>query len=283
MGLLRDAGGLAAYPVEKGSGAVSALLDADGYVEIGENVRAIGEGERVSVRLLSDEIAFPDLLIIGSHCLGIDVITRMMADRGYTVRSINVGSTGGLRAIRKGIADVAGVHLLDEAGVYNEPFIKNLEEAVLVKGYVREQGLIVAKGNPLHIKGIGDLPGKRFINRTKGSGTRTLLDLELKKLADERHTTPKGLIDSMPGYDVEARTHSAVASAILTGKADVGLGIRTVADQNGLGFVPLRDEEYDFVLQKSRLDKRAVKAFLEVLGSAEFKKGIEQLGYRPRP
>lgn len=281
VGLLKEQGGLAAYPIEKGSGAVSGLLDADGYVEIGEDVRVLEEGERVNVRLFSDEIVFPDLLIIGSHCLGIDVITRMMADRGFTVRSINVGSAGGLRAIRKGIADVAGVHLLDESGVYNEPFLKDVPGAALVKGYIRKQGLIVAKGNPLHIKGIADLPGKRFINRAKGSGTRTLLDLELTRLAGQRHTTLKALADAMPGYDVEAKTHSAVASAIVMGKADVGLGIKTVADQNGLDFIPLRDEEYDFVLQKGRADKPAVRAFLEVLGSAEFKKSIGRLGYRP--
>jgi putative molybdopterin biosynthesis protein len=269
--------------VEKGSGAVSALLDADGYVEIGEDVHVLDEGEPVKVRLLSDEIAFPDLLLIGSHCLGIDVIARMMAARGFTIRSINTGSAGGLRAIRKGIADVAGIHLLDESGTYNESFVRDIPGAVLVKGYIREQGLIVAKGNPLNIKGIADLPGKRFINRTKGSGTRTLLDLELKKLATERHTTLKALADSIPGYDIEAKTHSAVASAILTGKADVGLGIKTVADQNGLDFIPLRDEEYDFAVQKGRMDKPAVKAFLEVLGSGEFKKDIEGLGYRPRP
>jgi molybdenum cofactor synthesis domain-containing protein len=281
VGLLKEQDGIAAYPVEKGSGAVSALLDADGYVEINESVRVVEEGDRVEVRLFSDEIAFPDLLIIGSHCLGVDVIARLMADRGFTVRSVNVGSTGGLRAIRKGIADVAGIHLLDESGTYNAPFIRDLPEAALVKGYVREQGLIVAKGNPLNIKGLGDLPGKRFINRTKGSGTRTLLDLGLKRLAGERHTTLKEIVDSIPGYDVEAKTHSAVASAILTGKADAGLGIKTVAVQNGLGFIPLRDEEYDFVLQKSRMDKPAVKAFLDVLGSEEFKRDIAQLGYRP--
>ncbi|BAI62871.1 putative molybdopterin biosynthesis protein [Methanocella paludicola SANAE] len=283
VGLLKAPEGMSAYPVEKGSGAVSALLDADGYVEIGEDVHVLEEGEPVKVRLLSDEIAFPDLLIIGSHCLGIDVIARMMAARGFTIRSINTGSAGGLRAIRKGIADVAGIHLLDESGTYNESFVRDLPDAVLVKGYIREQGLIVAKGNPMSIKGIADLPGKRFINRTKGSGTRTLLDLELKKLAAERHTTLKALAGTIPGYDIEAKTHSAVASAILTGKADVGLGIKTVADQNGLGFIPLRDEEYDFAVQKARMDKPAIKAFLDVLGSREFKKDIEGLGYRPRP
>ncbi len=281
VGLLKEPEGIAAYPVEKGSGAVSALLDADGYVEIGENVRVIEEGERINVRLLSDEIVFPDFLIMGSHCLGIDVVTRMMAARGFTVRSINVGSSGGLRAIRKGIADAAGIHLLDESGAYNEPFIRDLPEATLVKGYVRGQGLIVAKGNPLGIKSAADLPGKRFINRVKGSGTRTLLDLELKKLADEHHTTVKALADAIPGYDVEAKTHSAVASAILMGKADVGLGIKTVADQNGLDFIPLRDEEYDFVLPKGRMGKPSVRAFLEVLDSADFIKSIEGLGYRP--
>lgn len=175
---------------------------------------------------------------------------------------------------------MAGIHLLDESGTYNEPFVRDIPGAVLVKGYIREQGLIVARGNPLNIKGIADLPGRRFINRTKGSGTRTLLDLELKKLADERHTTLKALAESIPGYDVEAKTHSAVASAILTGKADVGLGIKTVADQNGLGFIPLRDEEYDFVINKNSLDKPAVRALLDVLSSSEFKLSIGRLGYR---
>lgn len=283
VGLLRMPEGLSAYPVEKGSGAVSALLDADGYVEIGEDVHVMEEGEPVKVRLLSDEITFPDLLLIGSHCLGIDVVARMMAARGFTIRSINVGSAGGLRAIRKGIADVAGIHLLDESGTYNESFVRDIPGAALVKGYIREQGLIVAKGNPLKIKSIADLPGKRFINRTKGSGTRTLLDLELKKLAEKRHTTLKALAEEMPGYDIEAKTHSAIAAAIMTGKADVGLGIRTVADQNGLGFIPLRDEEYDFAIQKSRMDKPAVKAFLDILGSPEFKESIKKLGFRPRP
>ena len=283
VGLLRMPGGLAAYPIEKGSGAVTGLLDADGYVEIGEDVHVLEEGEQVKVRLFSDEVTFPDLLIIGSHCLGIDVVARMMAARGFTVRSVNVGSAGGLRALRKGIADVAGIHLLDEAGTYNESFVRDIPGVLLVKGYIREQGLIVAKGNPLNIKGVPDLAGKRFINRTKGSGTRTLLDLELARLAEKRHRTLKALADAMPGYDVEAKTHSAVASAILTGKADVGLGIKTVADQNGLGFIPLRDEEYDFAVQRSRMDKPAVKAFLDIIGSSGFKKSIEKLGYRPRP
>jgi putative molybdopterin biosynthesis protein len=236
----------------------------------------------VQVRLFSEEISFPDLLIIGSHCLGIDVIASMMSERGYTVRSINVGSMGGLRAIRKGIADVAGVHLLSESGMYNEPFVKDIKGAVLVKGYIRDQGLIVGKGNPLGIRGVEDLPGKRFINRTKGSGTRTLLDMELKKLAQKRSESFQAIADSIPGYDVEAKTHNAVAAAVKTNKADVGLGIKTVADQNGLGFIPLRDEEYDFVVQEQRMDKPAVKAFLDVLNSSEFKKNIKRLGYRPQ-
>lgn len=280
VGLIRTAdGGLAAYPIEKGSGAVTSLLDADGYVEIGEHTHVLEEGEPVEVTLFSEKIAFPDLLIIGSHCLGIDSITELMARKGYSVRSINVGSMGGLRAIRKGIADVAGVHLLDESGVYNEPFLQGIN-GLLVKGYVREQGLILPKGNPQGIRGIADLPGRRIVNRTRGSGTRTLFDMELKKLAAEKHVPVEELIESIEGYDVEAKTHSAVASAILSGKADTGIGIRTVADQNGLDFIPLRDEEYDFVVQKSRADKPAIKAFLEVLRSSEFRSRLKTLGYR---
>lgn len=280
VGLIRAAdGSLAAYPIEKGSGAVTSLLDADGYVEIGEHIHVLEEGEPVEVTLFSEKIAFPDLLIIGSHCLGIDVIAEMMAEKGFSVRSINVGSAGGLRAIRKGIADVAGVHLLDESGVYNRPFLAGVD-GDLVKGYIREQGLILPKGNPQGIRGIADLPGKRIVNRTAGSGTRTLFDLELKKLAAARHVPVEELIDAIQGYDVEAKTHSAVASAILSGKADAGLGIRTVADQNGLDFVPLRDEEYDFVVRRHKADKPAIKAFLDILCSEQFRSRLKTLGYR---
>ena len=278
--MTRTSQGLAAYPVEKGSGAVSSLLDADGYIEIDEDTHVIEEGDNVSVRLFSEEIAFPDLLIIGSHCLGVDVITTMMSEHGFSTRSINVGSMGGLRAIRKNIADVAGVHLLGESGIYNEPFIKDLPDVTLIKGYVRDQGLIVAPGNPREIRGIEDLPGKHFINRTKGSGTRTLLDMELKKLATKRGESFETLIDSIPGYDIEAKTHNAVASAIKMRRADTGLGIKTVADQNGLSFIPMRDEEYDFVVRKSRMNDPAVKAFLDILRSDEFKRRIEMMGYR---
>ncbi len=283
VGLTRTAEGLAAYPIEKGSGAVTSLRDADGYVEIGEDVHVIAEGAAVEVRLFSSSINFPDLLIIGSHCLGIDVITEQMSQRGFTVRSINVGSMGGFRSIRKGVADVAGVHLLDESGVYNEPFLKALgiEGAVLVKGYIREQGIIVARGNPLNIGGIADLPGKRIVNRTKGSGTRTLFDMALRKLATEKGMALEALIESVKGYDVEAKTHSAIAAAIIAGKADAGVGIKTVADQNGLGFIPLRDEEYDFVIRKEVVDKLAVKAFMEILRSESFKVELRALGYRP--
>ncbi|MCD1294516.1 molybdopterin biosynthesis protein [Methanocella sp. CWC-04] len=284
VGLINEKDALSAYPIEKGSGAVSSLLDADGYIEISEDTHVIDEGDKVSVKLFSEEITFPDLLMIGSHCLGIDIITEMMSEKGYTVRSINVGSMGGFRAIRKGIADAAGVHLLDESGVYNEPFLRslNVEDAVLIKGYVREQGLILPKGNPSGIKGLEDLPGKQFINRTKGSGTRTLLDMELKKIAEGRGTTLQVLTESIPGYDVEAKTHNAVASAILMGKADAGLGIKTVAEQNGLDFIPLRDEEYDFVVKASSMNKPAVIAFMDILRSAEFKKRIAELGYKPQ-
>ena len=104
--------------------------------------------------------------------------------------------------------------------------------------------------------------------------------MELNKLAAARRESMQKLVESIPGYDVEAKTHNAVAAAVLTGKADVGLGIRTVADQNGLGFIPLRDEEYDFVLQKNSMDKPAVKAFLEIIDSADFKQDIGRLGYR---
>lgn len=280
-------GNFSAYPILTGSGAITTLAEADGYIEIPESKEMILEGSEVEVRLLSDSIKPADLAIIGSHCIGIDVLLNVMnKSLPMQAKIINVGSSGGLAAVKSGEADIAGTHLIDEkSGIYNIPFLQRLklaDAAYLVRGYDREQGLVIAKGNPKKIKGIEDLLRISFINRNAGSGTRVLLDLELSMLAKKKGAQLKELVQRIKGYEVEAKSHSAIAAAVAYGKADVGLAIKTVAEQYGLDFIPLREEKYDFAVPKEKIEKPAVKRFLETLRSAEFRKKLEETpGLKP--
>ena len=275
-------GSYSAYPVLTGSGAITTLAEADGYIEIPENVEMLGEGEEHEVVLLSESIRIADLTIIGSHCIGVDLLVSLMSrEKPLKAKIINVGSSGGLAAVRKGESDISGTHLIDEStGEYNIPFIHRLglaDKAYLVRGYDREQGFVVAKGNPKGIKGVADLLREdvRFINRNPGSGTRVLFDLELKKLAEQRGTSVAELAREIKGYEVEAKSHSAIAAAVAYGRADVGLAIRTVAEQYDLDFIPLREEKYDFAIPKEKMEKPEVKRFITTLASEEFRKVLE--------
>ncbi len=272
--------GLSAYPLTGNySAMVSKLAQADGFVEIGEDVAFLEPGG-VSVTLFST-LKPSELVIIGSHCVGVDLILRLS---GLQAKTINAGSTGGLLAVKRGEADLAGTHLLDESGEYNLPVMQKLglKNAVLVKGYLREQGLIVAKGNPKKIRWFDDMlrPDVRIINRNPGSGTRVLLDMHLKEIAEREGAEFDELVKRIEGYTVEAKTHTAVAVAILMEKADVGLGIKSVADFYGLDFIPVRAEEYDFAVRRDRLEKESVRRFLNTLRSEEFAKELEKLGMR---
>ena len=267
-----------AYPFTSYSGSTSTLAKADGFIEIPENTAFLDVREEVEVTLFGDYKP-SELVIIGSHCLGVDLIVELAK---LDAKIINVGSTGGLLAIKRGEADIAGTHLLDEeTNTYNIPFIGRLglKDVVLVKGYEREQGFIVAKGNPKGIKGFEDLLRKDvvFINRNRGSGTRVLIDMKLKDLAERMDLSFDEVTKRIKGYDVEANTHTAIAVAVLTGKADVGVGIRTVAEKYGLDFIPIRPEEFDFVVRRDRLNKESVRRFIETLRSEEFKKAIKKL------
>ncbi|MEM1579127.1 MAG: substrate-binding domain-containing protein, partial [Archaeoglobaceae archaeon] len=271
--------GFSAYPVLGSySGAVSALAMSDGFIEIGENVVMLEENEEVEITLFT-EIAPAELVIIGSHCLGVDAILRISK---IQAKVINVGSTSGILAVKRGEADIAGTHLLSENGVYNEPIIRQLgvRNAVLVKGYLREQGIIVAKGNPKRIKSFEDFIREdvRIINRNRGSGTRILLDMNLKAIAEKIGVRFEQIVKKIRGYEIEAKTHDAVAAAILMNKADAGVGIRSVASIYDLDFIPLRSEEYDFLIPKEKLEKKAVREFLEVLKSEEFARELERIG-----
>ena len=276
-------GGYSAYPTLSGSGAITTFAEADGYVEIPENTEIIDGDSEIDVTLLSDVIKPADLTIIGSHCIGVDILLNVMNKRApLQAKIINVGSSGGLAAAKRGESDISGTHLIEEeTGKYNVPFLKKMDIAdkvYLIRGYDREQGFVTAKGNPKGIEGIADLlkGDISFINRNPGSGTRVLFDLELKKVAGGRDVSQKELKNKIPGYEIEAKSHSAIAAAVASGRADAGLAIRTVAHQYGLGFIPLREEKYDFVVPREKLEKPAVKNFLEVLKSNEFKKELKK-------
>lgn len=262
VGLVR---GLA-YPIQKSSGAITMLSEADGFIEIPSEIEMIDAGEGVEV-ILFGEIETPELLFVGSHCLGLDVLADVA---GLNIRIINTGSSGGLSAIRSGTADIAGVHLLDGSGEYNLPFLERfgIKNAVLVKGYLREQGLIVRKNSG--IKRFEDILDVRLINRNSGSGTRVLVDLKLKEIAAIKGISFEELTNCIDGYHTEAKTHSAVAAAVKLGKADAGVGIRTVAELNGLDFIKIADEEYDFVIPQELLESREINILLKALRGKEF-------------
>ena len=282
VNLVESQDGYAAYPLFGGSGAISTLSLADGYVQVPEKKEFVDEGEEVQVRLLSRNLKLAELNIIGSNCPGIDLIIEL-SGRPIT-KQVNVGSTAGWKAVEKGEADIAGTHLLDEETMtYNIKFMQKYDlhgRAILVRGYSRRHGLIVSKGNPKHIEDFKDLLRKNvlFINRNKGSGTRAFIDQNLGKLDNDPE-------NNVRGYTYEARTHSAVAAAVSQGRADAGIAIEIFADAYNLDFIPLGEEIFDFLIPKQKIDKPSVQEFLRVLRSASFaeKLPLRLRGYNTLP
>jgi putative molybdopterin biosynthesis protein len=282
--LVKSKDGYLAYPILSDSGAISSFALADGYIDVPVEIEFIEENEEVNVHLFSSKIEVPELIFIGSHCIGVDLAFSLMQKKNYvsSFKIINVGSFGGLKAVERGEADLAGIHLLDEASKeYNLPYLKKMNligKAALVKGYSRKQGFIIAKGNPKKIKGFEDLfrSDITFINRNKGSGTRVLIDLGLKEAAKKLGISFEEAKLKVKGYNIEAKTHSAVASAVKYGKADVGVGIEYYAKLNDLSFIPISSESYDFIISIDRLNKEPIKRFLAVLQSKEFQKELTE-------
>ncbi len=254
------------YPADRGSGAITSLAGADGFIEIPPETEFIEAGTPADVTLFG-EVEKPDLLIAGGADQGMDVLEDLT---GLNLRVLATGSSGGFSAIASGTADIAGVNMPSEAGEYNVPTIESMgiSSAVLVKGYKREQGLIVPEDSS--ISGLSDLPGKSLINRNRGSGTRALMDLKLSELARERGSGRKKLTDSIRGYNSGAKTEVAVCEAVISGKADAGVGTRTCAERNGLKFIKIAEEEYDFLIRRELLEIPEVRKFLETLKSDEF-------------
>jgi putative molybdopterin biosynthesis protein len=273
-----------AYPVTSGSGAITSYALADGFIDIPLDRKMLDEGESVAVTLFNPQLKPADLTIIGSHCIGIDILLGVIraTHPGFSAKVVNVGSTGGLNSIERGQADLAGIHLIDEnSGKYNLPFIDKsnlLGKAALIRGYDREQGLVVAKDNPKSIKGFEDLIKKdvTFINRNPGSGTRILTDLNIRKIAKRKSKDFEEIASQIKGYTVEAKSHSAVAMAVVQNKADVGVAIKAVTRNQPLEFIPIMKEQFDFLVQKSRLNKTPVRLFLKTLTSKEFKEQLDR-------
>ncbi len=252
VGLVERADGeLAAYPMGKGSGSVTSFSRADGFLRIGRNTEIVEADTAVDVTLIGREVSLADLVVIGSHCAGLDTIASMLSREGFTIKLLAVGSQGGLAAARRGECDVAPIHLLDaDSGIYNEPF---LEEGMrLIPGYRRMQGVATRPDETRDAEALLEDPALRMVNRNRGAGTRVLID----DLLGERRP---------PGYAYEPRSHYAVAAAIAQKRADWGVTIETVALQAGLGFRPLRAEHYDFVIPESRWQRPAVVALRQLL------------------
>jgi len=276
VGLVRGADGLAAWPMGKGSGSVTTWARADGYtiVEIDEEGREAGE--EVEVHLLGRGLEPADLAVIGSHCTGLDLVLGRLRRRGVTARVLAVGSSAGLEAARRGECDIAPVHLFDpDTGLYNEPFLD--EGMELVPGYGRMQGVLFREDDTVlaGASSAADLvraalagEGVRMVNRQRGSGTRTLADRLLEGARPA-------------GYAAEARSHNAVAAAVAQGRADWGVAIENVAGPYGLGFLPLAEERYDFIVPAQRAGRAAVQAFLEVLAEPGTREALREAGFAP--
>lgn len=269
-----------AAPLARGAGVLTSLVRADGIVVIPAGTQGLQAGAEVEVRLYRSPAEIKRTIIaLGSHDLTLDLMAQDLAPRGRRLVSGNVGSLGGLIALRRGEAHLAGCHLLDpESGEYNLRYIREQlpNTALRVLALVeREQGLIVAPGNPLSITGIADLQRKEvsFVNRQHGAGTRLLLDYQLEKLGIDP--------DRVRGYDREMYTHLTVAAGVASGSADCGLGIRAAAAALSLDFVPLFEERYDLVIPEAFYGHEKLAPLLDLLHQDSFRTAVERLpGYK---
>ena len=274
-------GDLVATPLPRGAGVLTSLVRADGLLVVPAGVEGHHAGSTVSVELLRglDEIA-RTIVAIGSHDLVLDLAASALRadDPLVTLASSNVGSLGGLVALRDGLCHIAGSHLLDLAsGEYTLPYVDRVfgssaPDVAVVRLVHREQGLMVAPGNPLRLGGIEDLtrPGVRYVNRQRGAGTRVLLDHRLA----EQGIPP----DAISGYAREEPTHLAVAAAIAAGRGDAGLGITAAARAFGLDLVPVTWEPYDLVVTPGALGSPLLKPLWALLHSDQFQAAVTGLG-----
>jgi len=268
-----------ATPLPGGSGVLMSLVRADGIVRIPRGEGGFEPGTAVTVALYRSPAAIRHTIVaIGSHDLTLDLLADELGRRqpGWRLSSANVGSLGGLLALGRGEAHLAGSHLLDEAtGEYNLPYIRRYLAGVPVRviGFVRRvQGLIVPRGNPKGIRDLADLtrPDVSFINRQRGAGTRILLDYRLKQAG----INPR----QIQGYERQEFTHLAVAAAVASGAADCGLGILAAARALDLDFVPLDEERYDLIVPARFYDEPLLAPLLAIVRDPAFQARVEALG-----
>ncbi|MBR0899605.1 molybdopterin biosynthesis protein [Bradyrhizobium tropiciagri] len=275
VSLVEGADGLIAYPSGKGSGAITSFAQADGFLKIEALADQLPAGSETEVTLLTPHVRVPDLVIVGSHCTGLDLVTTPLAHAGLVVRSIAVGSLGGLAAAKRGECDLAPIHLFDDkTETYNTPYLADGLE--LVPGWRRMQGIVFRKDDTRFaglsaeeaVRAALADPACIMVNRNQGAGTRILID---RLLAGSRPD----------GYWNQPRSHNAVAAAVAQHRADWGMTIAPVAHVSGLGFIPLAEEHYDFALVTARKQRPAVQAFLEALASEERRAALVAAGFRP--
>jgi len=269
-----------ATPVSRGAGVIMSLVRADGIVRVPSLSEGFGAGAEVDVELLraGDEIR-NTIVCIGSHDNTLDILSNILKKRHprLSLSSAHVGSMGGLMALKKGEAHMAGTHLLDEeTGLYNVPFIRRLlpeQKVVLINLTYREQGLVVKKGNPKGIRGFEDLTkdGVTFINRQSGAGTRLLTDKHLRELGIEPLR--------IRGYEREEYTHMGVASAVLSGIADTGLAILAASNALGLDFIPVAKERYDLAIPSDFIELEMMRNLLDIIrNDEEFRRTVMEMG-----
>ena len=268
-----------AAPLNRGAGVTMSLVRADGMLRVPRLQEGFHEGETVPVELLRPVSELEETLVcIGSHDLTLDVLSSHMKAKGGQggIASAHVGSLAGILSLRKNEAHFAGIHLLDpETGEYNKSYLQRFlpgRDIALMNLVYRTQVLIVPKGNSLNILTLEDLvrPGIRFINRQGGSGTRVLFDYLLQK---------QGLTkEQILGYEREEFTHLAVAVAVASGAADVGLGIQSAAEALGLDYVLVGEERYDLAIPREFLEEPRMKAMIEVIQSKAFQEDVLALG-----
>ena len=272
-------GRLIATPLNRGSGVVSSFMKADGILKVSQELEGYESGAEVKVRLLrSAEELRNNLVAIGSHDSLLDEISDIMRQtwNDSSMSSSHVGSMGGIMAIRRGEAHIAGIHLLDEStGVYNIAYIKKYFPnggVRLIECVKRMQGLMLAKGNPKKISGVHDLlqSGVRYVNRQRGSGTRILCDYICRK---ENIDT-----DRIYGYSREEFTHTAVAALIAADSADTGLGVYSAAKLYDLDFIPVCEEQYDLLVPDYAWDTIMVRRLVETLQSNSFRQRLAKMG-----
>ncbi|SHG31181.1 molybdopterin molybdochelatase [Bradyrhizobium erythrophlei] len=274
VSLVEGDDGLIAYPSGKGSGAITSFAQADGFLKIDALADQMPVGTEAEVTLFTPHVRVPDLVIVGSHCTGLDLVTAPLSRAGLSVRSIAVGSLGGLAAAKRGECDFAPIHLFDEASeTYNTPFLADGLE--LIAGWRRMQGIVFRSGDK-RFEGLSAQGAVRaaladptciMVNRNQGAGTRILIDRLLGGARPD-------------GYWNQPKSHNAVAAAIAQHRADWGMTIAPVAHAAGLGFIPLAEEHYDFALVTARKNRPAVQAFLEALASEESRAALEAAGFR---